>query len=314
MRTTQREFWLELPDGQRRFARCWWPASGHVEALMCIAPGLGEHSGRYMPLADELTRSGIGVVSMDLHGQGLSPGGRGCVRSYESLLVEVQCLVRLARGSAALGEFATQVPRAKGDVAELDVPTIKLTAWPRSDDQPVSLYGHSMGGNLVINSVLRGLADPERVIASAPMLRAVHPPGPWLTRLIRVLMHVAPNYRLKAPVRTEYLSNLQSEKDAYGRDPLVHRRVSLRLGAGLIDSGIWAMENAARLDRPCLIMHGTSDKITDPVASQQFAAAAIAAGAPCRCQLYPGMLHDLHRDQGKDQVIADIVKWVRSGE
>ena len=142
------------------------------------------------------------------------------------------------------------------------------------------------------------------------MLRAVQPPRPLVVRLARLLMHVAPHYRMTAPVRREYLSHVESELDAYAADPLVHRRISLRLGAGLIDSGAWALANAHLLDRPCLLLHGSEDRITDPTASREFFMAATAAGAACHFICYPGMLHDLHRDEGREQVISDIANWL----
>lgn len=303
MTVQQREFRIRLASQQERFARLWWPLSGPVRAVMAIVPGLGEHSGRYAALAMRLAATGAGVVAMDLQGQGLSPGWRGCIDSYSSLLAEVAALVHLARGGSALEELAHQENSAARHVVALD-------AWPSDASVPVCLYGHSMGGNLVLNAVLRRVVAPDRLIASAPMLRAVHPPSPAIVRLARLLMRVAPHYRLKAPVRKEYLSHLPAEREAYASDPLIHRRVSLRLGAGLIDSGLWALEHAGELDRPCLLLHGSEDRITDPAASREFALAAVGAGAACHLISYPGMLHDLHRDEGRDQVITDIANWL----
>lgn len=298
----QREFWLHLADGRRRFVRTWWPAGATVKAIMCIVPGLGDHSGRYAPLAMNLVASGMGVVSMDFQGHGLSPGWRGCIDSYEGLLDEVDSLVRLARGSKELSH------RASDETALSDEP-LTLAHWPQTGTLPVCLYGHSMGGNLVLSAVLRRGTLPDRLIASAPMLRAVRPPSPFVLRLARMLNRIAPHYRMQAPVRKELLSHVESEKEAYKNDVLMHRRVSLRLGAALLDSGDWLIQHAGSLTGPCLILHGSEDRVTDPRASEQFAASAIAAGAPCQLKIYSGMLHDLHRDQGKEQVIADIVAW-----
>ncbi|MCC6510054.1 MAG: lysophospholipase [Pirellulaceae bacterium] len=298
----QREFWLKLREGGgSRFARSWWPAT-QPQAIMCIVPGLGDHSGRYAPLAMQLVTRGIGVLSMDLQGHGLSPGRRGCIDSYPKFLSEVANLVQWARGGDELSQ------RVADDSNRDDHP-ISLDHWPDDDRLQVCLYGHSMGGNLVLNSVLHGLAKPDRLIASAPMLRAVHPPGPMFMRIARILKIIAPNWRLKAPVRKEFLSHLNSEQEAYQHDPLMHRRVSLRLGASLIDSGLWAIEQAAQLNVPTLLLHGSEDRITDPLASVEFTRTAMGGGAPTQLITYNGMLHDLHRDQGRERVIADIANW-----
>ncbi len=298
--TTEHEHWLILPGGGRRLARTWWPAEAPL-AIMAIVPGLGDHFGRYAALAEQLMQRRIAVVSMDLQGHGLSPGWRGCIDSYAGLLGEVECLTRFARGGAELQQRAS--------VALVDQP-ISLKEWPEDRSLPVCLYGHSMGGNLVLSATMRQVAAPDRVIASAPMLRAVHPPGPLFMRVARMLKLFAPNWRLKAPVRKELLSHLNSEQAAYEVDRLMHRRVSLRLGADLIDSGIWILEHAEQVRLPSLVLHGSEDRITSPQASQDFAQSATAAGAPVQLLTYFGMLHDLHRDQGKERVIRDIGNWV----
>lgn len=299
-----RDHWLRLPNGAKRFARSWWPGPIIPKAIVCIVPGLGEHTGRYAPLARQLVEHDIGVVSMDLQGQGLSPGCRGCIRSYDALLEDVAGLVRFARGGESLSRAASlpiQGEQAWGSDSPID-----LTQWPDDRSLPVCLYGHSMGGNLVLNSALRKVVTPNSLIASAPMLRAVHPPSPFIIKIARIMKLVAPHYRLKAPVRKEFLSHIAAETDAYEKDTLVHRRVSLRLGAGLIDSGIWAINNAGLLCQPCLVLHGAEDKITDPEASKQFVDSAESSGTNCELEIYPGMLHDLHRDEGREQVIARI--------
>lgn len=311
----EHQHWLILPDGGKRLARSWWPTVAPT-AVMAIVPGLGDHSGRYAALAEQLMPRGIAVVSMDFQGHGLSPGWRGCIDSYEGLLREVGYLTRFARGGAELRLRASE---------SLSDQAIRLDQWPASErrgtvrlgeaddlagDLPVCLYGHSMGGNLVLSAIMRDFAAPDRAIASAPMLRAVHPPGPLFMKIARLLKMIAPHWQLKAPVRKELLSHLNSEQIAYEVDRLMHRRVSLRLGAGLIDSGMWILEHAAQVRLPCLVLHGTEDRITAPAASQEFAQQATQAGAPVQLLTYFGMLHDLHRDQGKDRVIQDIGNWV----
>ncbi len=268
---------------------------------MAIVPGLGDHSGRYAGLAEALAPTGIAVVSMDLQGHGLSPGRRGCIDSYDDLLREVGFLTKFARGGDELQQRASE---------SLSDQPIRLDQWPDERKLPVCLYGHSMGGNLVLSAIMREFAEPDRAIASAPMLRAVNPPGPMFMKVARLLKMIAPHWRLKAPVRKELLSHLSSEQTAYEVDRLMHRRISLRLGAGLIDSGLWILANANKVRIPCLVLHGSEDRITDPNASQEFMQSASAAGAPIQLLTYLGMLHDLHRDQGKERVIQDISNWV----
>ncbi len=115
--TIECESWARLPKslnasgkaiaGGMRMLRMWWPKQDQPLALMVVVHGLGDHSGRYAPLAEELNRHRIGVLSMDLPGHGLSPGWRGCIHSYDGLLLEIASLVQLAGCQQQLHERAT---------------------------------------------------------------------------------------------------------------------------------------------------------------------------------------------------------------
>ncbi len=222
--TIECESWARLPKtlnasgkaiaGGMRMLRMWWPKQDQPLALMVVVHGLGDHSGRYAPLAEELNRHRIGVLSMDLPGHGLSPGWRGCIHSYDGLLLEIASLVQLAGCQQQLHERATNTEwptdqpmdfqqwlSASASQAHDFTGCICFTTSQAASlhrlhscigfaggsnlGWPVCLYGHSMGGNLVLNASMRGLAKPDREIASSPMLRAVHPPAPMVIRLER---------------------------------------------------------------------------------------------------------------------------------
>ncbi len=99
-----------------------------------------------------------------------------------------------------------------------------------------------------------------------------------------------PHARLTAPVRREWLSHVQGEQLAYRRDPLMHRKLSLRLGAGLLDSGAWALEHADQVQIPTLVLHGDQDRITDAGASQEFAAGLAGKRSSLHAQDLQGTL------------------------
>ena len=54
-----------------------WPAPGEPRAQVLLVHGLGEHAGRYAPLAAELHDWGFAVRAYDQRGHGLSGGARG---------------------------------------------------------------------------------------------------------------------------------------------------------------------------------------------------------------------------------------------
>lgn len=118
-----------------------------VKGVIVLVHGFGEHSGRYMDgVIPMLLKESMAVVVYDNFGHGKSGGKRGHCPSYEALL-------------ALLGEILEK--------ANSFFPNV-----------PMFLYGHSMGGNLVLNYALRNKTNLNGVIATSPYLRlAFQPPN-----------------------------------------------------------------------------------------------------------------------------------------
>jgi len=266
--------WNVLGDGSRR-AFYNWPSEGSTVASVLIVPGLGEHGGRYAACAKVLSQSRFDVHAIDLVGHGLSPGKRGCIESYEGLMDEIE---------VAMEAIAKKNPQL-----------------------PVVLWGHSMGGNLVLNYLLRKNLLPCCAIASGPMLRAVKLPNNVFLWLARQLAMAMPNYQLKAPVHYADCTRDEAQREQMSSDQLFHKQLSLRLGAALIDSGQWALDHAEQLRTPVLFVHGEQDKITSAAASAEFAKRCVKF---CELKLLPDQLHDVHRDLGSEAVLAFMCEWL----
>ncbi len=164
--------WLDIAPGQPKFVTRWLPESV-PQANVVIIHGLGEHGGRYDTLAQHFVRAGFSVSAFDQQGHGRSPESRGRIRSYNSLLDDIASFLK----------------------------------WNQAEHvgAPTVLFGHSMGGNLVINYTLRNLPQPERVISSSPMLEKATPVHPGFVRIARWLMRFAPHVKLHSDVVAERL-------------------------------------------------------------------------------------------------------------
>src|SRR5882724_7141751 len=161
---------LRGPDGTKFHLQVWQPASPTVEVrpVIALVHGLGEHSGRYVELVDHLTRRGHPIIAMDLRGHGRSAGKRGHAPSYGTLMDDIDLLLGAAR--------------------------------ERFPGTPLVLYGHSFGGNLVINHVLRKLPALAGLIATSPALRPAFAPPPWKLRLGRLLYRTWPSVTMYSEV------------------------------------------------------------------------------------------------------------------
>jgi len=272
-------FMVETMPGVYRYMHRWQPVGVQPSACLTIFHGLGDHGERFSGIANSIASSGVAVMALDLPGHGRSPGRRGTIKSYDSLMDEVGNTVY----------FATR-----------SVPNV-----------PVFVLGQSMGGNLVLNWTLRRPFEAKSInglVAIAPMLRMGKMPGEKFLQVGRWLSQRLPNLRLTTPVNVEQLCSDRGGQDAYRQDPWVHRKMSLLLGQSLLDSGEWALENAHLLNKPTLLMHGCDDTLTSPAATEQM---AVASSDVSTLKLWPECKHDLHFELQRETIITYLVSWMQ---
>lgn len=255
-------------------AQRWTPPNAPAGQVGLIH-GLGEHAGRYQAVAERLVEAGYQVLAIDQRGHGQTPGQRGHVARYEHLLDDVD---------AVIGQLRQDDP-----------------------DVPVFLYGHSLGGGVVLNHALRRGRGVAGVIASSPLLRTTVPPPAWKVHVGKALSRVWPTFPFVAGIDPAGRSHDPQVAVEYAADPLTHDRVSARLAVEMLQAGRWALEHAADLSVPTRLLHGDADPITCHKASTDFAA---TAGASCDLKLWPGKLHELHWEDNRDEVLDDVVDWL----
>ncbi|MCP5517336.1 MAG: lysophospholipase [Verrucomicrobiales bacterium] len=252
-----------------------WPPGETSSAVIGLVHGLGEHCGRYAVLVDCLNRAGCTMAAFDLRGHGLSDGTRGHARSYRALMHDISDFLEVVSG--------------------------------RTSGQAVFLYGHGLGGNLVINFLLRHQRAINGVVASAPVLRPSRTIPLWKRALVRFLRYAYPTATLPSGLELPALSRDPAVVAAYRADPLVHNRVSARLAVDVLEAGEWALERAADFPRDLLLMHGTADRIASPEASRRW---CIRAGSGCELQLWEGFRHELLHEPGREAVLARVAQWI----
>lgn len=272
-----REFECRIMDGAVLYAREWQPERSQPRGVIILVHGLGEHSGRYAEMAAEFTRAGFALSTFDLRGHGQSSGRRGDTPSYARLLDDLDCFRR--------------------------------DSVKRFPDLPAFLYGHSLGGNLVLNYVLCQQPELAGVIVTSPWLRlAVEPPA-VLKALVRFISKLWPTLSLSKGPDSKAFSHDPAIINAYKDDPLVHHKISLRLFTAMDQAASWARENPGQFNIPLLLMHGGADRITSSQATREF-----AAGVPedCTLKIWQGLYHELHNELEKKEILAYVIKWLNS--
>lgn len=269
------EFSWQSPDGLQIFAQGWEP-SADPKAIICLVHGLGEHSQRYVHLASAFNEAGYALFTFDHRGHGRSQGPRGHIPTYEAFME---------------------------DIAQLLVETGQR--WPH---RPLFLYGHSMGGNLVLNYVLRRRPPLNGVVVTAPWLRLVTPLPSLQLKALRLIDRFYPLLAFSNRLDPLTLSRDPAVAQAYKTDPLVHDRISPRLFLNLDESGQWALAHAQAFPLPLLLIHGSADRLTSAEASRQF-----AGGVPANClfKLWPDLYHEPHNEPEQAEVISFIIDWLK---
>ena len=270
------EFEFRIHSEDVLYGREWQPES-KIRGVICLVHGLGEHSGRYVNMAENLTQAGYVLLTFDQRGHGKSLGRRGHTPSYEILLD--------------------------------DIDFFRHESLRRFPNLPMFLYGHSLGGNLVLNYALRRRPRFAGVIVTSPWLKLAVELPVLLRTFLEFLNNLWPTFSLPSGLDLNALSRDLSVVDAYKVDPLVHNRISIRLFVTMDQAGRWAMENADQFNLPLLLMHGGDDRITSSEASKRF---ATHVPKDCTLKIWQGLFHELHNEPEKEEVLGYIINWLNS--
>jgi alpha-beta hydrolase superfamily lysophospholipase len=276
MALASQTYTLHTPRHGPLFAQEWLPEAA-PRAIVCLVHGLGEHSSRYAHVAEALTKAGFGLSAFDLRGHGKSPGQRGHFQSYASGLEDIQSL---------LDEAAR-----------------------RHSEKPTFLYGQSLGGNLVLNLALRRKCRLAGVIATAPLIRLAFEPPRAKVFLAKAVGRIWPAFSNVCGCEAGALCRDPAVVQKYVGDPLAHDLISAGLFVEVSRAGLWALEHAANLRLPTLVMHGSADQLTCVDASRQFAE---RAGQCCTLKVWDGAYHELHNEPEKEAVFAYMLAWLNT--
>ena len=258
--------------------RRWIPSS--PRALVVVVHGLGEHGGRYAELATALCRRGFGVVAHDHQGHGLSGGGRGDVERFSDYADDLACV---------LGSLRDRHPGT-----------------------PLVLLGHSMGGVVAVQFLLRtrvGLPVAGLVLSS-PGFVPVVPIAAWKHLVARMLVRAWPSLSLPTGIVPEQLSRDAAVVRAFREDPLNYGKVSLRWYTQFVQACRDCLGRAEQVGLPMYAFHGTDDSVSALSGTEQFVRTARSPDKTLR--IWPGLLHETlnEREPERSHVVEELVAWL----
>ncbi len=264
-------------DGAQLFAQGWEPDEKPV-AVICMVHGLGEHLGRYRHLAKFLTDHRFAYIGIDLRGHGKTPGQKGYVPSFEAFMQDISLLL---------------------DQAGI-----------RNPGLPKFLYGHSLGGILVLNYCLRRKPDLAGVIVTSPGLRTALEEQKAKILFAKIAGAILPRVSLPTGLDANDLSHDPDVARDYLADPLVHDRATLRMAKETLEAIPFVFDHAVEFCYPTLLMHGKEDRLAYARGSLEFA--RLATRAEIDLKIWEGAYHELHNEVNQDQVFNYLLRWLQN--
>lgn len=264
----------KTPDGVRLYAVEWRPL--RPRAVAVLVHGLGEHCRRYDPIAEVFSDAGIALLGFDHRGHGRSEGKRGHIPSMTKAMDDI---------THFLGE-----------------------AGERFSGLPRFLYGHSMGGLMVLNLTLTRHPEISGVVCTSPGLSPGQPVQPFKLFLANLLYSLMPAFTLENGLDVENLSHNRKVVEAYKQDPLVTPMVSSALGLDIINTGRWVQEHGEDFSLPLLLLQGLGDHVVSPQVTRGF-----AARVPRNLITfyeYPGLFHELHNESNNIEILSTMTAWM----
>jgi acylglycerol lipase len=251
-----------------------WLPEGAPRALVTIAHGGAEHSGRYAWTAGQLTERGYAVYAIDHRGHGRSAGPRAYVDRIDNAVADLHTLNDLARN--------------------------------RHPGLPVVLLGHSMGGLIALAYALRYQDELAALALSAPL--AVLEANPVARVAVRTLSAVAPRlpiYRIDGTT----VSRDPEVVRAYDDDPLNHRGMLPARTVGEIAATVATLaDRLPELRLPILTVYGSGDRLVDNAGSKLVDERSGSDDSTLIA--YDGLYHEVLNEPERDQVIADVAGWI----
>ena len=260
--------------GEKIFYRCWAPQE--PRAVWLLAHGLAEHSGRYGEFANFFADAGIATYALDHPGHGRSDGKRAHIGRFEKYTDALAQLLALAR--------------------------------PEHPDSPLVLLGHSMGGLIAADFLLKHQDEFAAAVLTGPAIQAPQRPSRVALATNRMIAALLPRLGVMQ-LDASAISREPQVVINYKNDPLVFRgKVTARLVTELFAAMDRVVANAASIRLPLLIMHGSEDKLTAVDGSKLLHDKVSSEDK--KIVIYDGLYHEILNEPERRSVMCDILLWL----
>jgi acylglycerol lipase len=253
-----------------------WAATADPKAVLIMVHGLKDHSDRYAEVAAKLNAEGYAVYAFDNRGHGDSEGQRVWVDSFDDYLNDLDLFYDIVHGL--------------------------------EPNQPVFLFGHSMGGAIVTLYSLKTTKALAGMILSGPALKATDDINGFLKFSTKILGSVTPTLAV-FDLKDENFSRDPVVVQALKEDPLVyHKNGPARTAKELLAAMDQIQEHMSEVTTPFLLLHGRKDLLTNPEGSAELFQKS--TGKDKAIRFFPNSYHDLLHEPEKQIVTNTMINWL----
>lgn len=172
---------------------------------------------------------------------------------------------------------------------------------------PDAIVGLSLGAIVTLDWAIHSETKTPLVTIGAPLgpVRV----SPVIRLIGKLLTLVAPQANLSPRLGVEKVSRNEALVKEYLADPLFHQRATGPAFDAFFRAVKQVRQNAARIQAPLLMLHGEQDNIATP--HREFGS---QTSSPCaKEKLYPGARHNLLLETNREEVYADLIRFVLPG-
>ncbi len=265
---------IVMADGAALPYKAWLP-EGEPRAVIVLAHGASEHSGRYAWTGEQLNARGYAVFAIDHRGHGKSEGSRAVIDRMDNAVEDLHTLVEKAKA--------------------------------KHPGRPLVLLGHSMGGAVALSYTSVHQDALDALVLSGP-LAALEAASPVQRIAGRVLSVVAPALGVVDIDSSAVSRDPEVVKD-YDEDPLnYHGKLPARTVAELSRAIETFPDAVARFRLPLLVLHGAADRLV-PIAGGEMVAER-AGSEDKTFKRYDGLFHEILNEPERQQELDDIADWL----
>ncbi|CCE62543.1 hypothetical protein TPHA_0C03930 [Tetrapisispora phaffii CBS 4417] len=296
-KTTIPKVEFEEFDGAK-FAYMLWPSYAEdnqirqAKARVLIVHGFGEYTQIYYRMMDKLSVNGFESFFFDQRGTGETSPGK---------------LKGLTNERYTFNDLNHFISTNLVECKEKGI--------------PLFLWGHSMGGGIVLNYACTGKHkdDIKSFIVSGPLV-VLHPhsaPNKITIFFSSLLAKCLPNFRIDTGLDLEGITSDSSYRQFLANDPMsVPLYGSFRQIYDFLERGKALYYNKdnrlSKITAPLFIQHGKDDTINDPRGSQKVYD-FLKSNGNVKLQFYENARHSilsLEADNTFETVFNDLVDWL----